>query len=77
MLKYEEILLEVLLDQLSEPTKHINVSMLTDSMKKTCPGNYKIVHNKKSNINTSQLIDMLKLEFDSPEEKVEWLLKYS
>lgn len=77
--KYQEILVNIVLDMLIEPGEyHPDIDMIYDRFSKECPGPYEMRYQKSGCDDTtlSGMLDNIKLEFPSTADKIEWMLKW-
>ena len=74
------MLIEIILDQLTEQGSYIDLDMVSEQLMDECPGPYRLSWARTidwNKISIQKIIDDIKIEFDSPMDKLEWQLKWS
>lgn len=80
MPKYQDMLMELMLDQLTEQGGYIDLDMISERLQAECPGPYELRWINKVDWNMVSMHDILndvKIEFKDQTDKIEWLLKWS
>lgn len=80
MPKWNDFLVDVILDQLIEQGGLIDLGMVQDQLMIECPGDYRLAWKSQAlsrvNMSIETILNDVSIEFENQSHKIEWLLKW-
>lgn len=80
MPKWNDFLVDVILDQLIEQGGLIDLGMVQDQLMIECPGDYRLAWKSQTlsrvNMSIETILNDVSIEFENQSHKIEWLLKW-